>query len=87
MEILITHSIIFFYLELNILSRIISLLAGTQSIGAMNNNSNKGPAAGNQSISSRMLTVPVFLAETLTDNLNIFKLIQYIEQSKIAHKV
>ncbi|XP_027218819.2 ATP-dependent DNA helicase DDX11 isoform X1 [Penaeus vannamei] len=70
---------------INALMKLLS--GGTQSIGAMSNNSNKGPSADSQSSSSRMLTVPLFLAETLTDNLNIFKLIQYIEQSKIAHKL
>ncbi|CAL4123180.1 unnamed protein product, partial [Meganyctiphanes norvegica] len=34
-----------------------------------------------------MMTVPQFLSDTLVDNLNIFKLIQYIEGSKIAHKL
>lgn len=36
---------------------------------------------------SKILTVYHFLAETLTDKLNFFKLVQYIEKSKIAHKV
>lgn len=34
-----------------------------------------------------MMTVPNFLCDTLVDNLNIFKLIKYIEGSKIAHKL
>ena len=37
--------------------------------------------------SSCMMTISDFLSNTLTDNLNLFKLIQYIEKSKIAHKV
>ncbi|XP_053637963.1 ATP-dependent DNA helicase DDX11 isoform X1 [Cherax quadricarinatus] len=35
----------------------------------------------------QMFTVSKFLCDTLTDNLNIFKLVQYIEKSKIAHKL
>lgn len=35
----------------------------------------------------KILRVCDFLAGTLTDKLNFFKLVQYIEKSKIAHKV
>lgn len=38
-------------------------------------------------VSSQVLDVGKFLVETLTDNLNLFKLLQYIEESKLAHKV
>ncbi|MPC34406.1 putative ATP-dependent DNA helicase DDX11 [Portunus trituberculatus] len=46
-------------------------------------------ASGASSVTpgSRMLLVYNFLAETFTDNLNLFKLVQYIEKSKIAHKL
>ncbi|RXG59350.1 putative ATP-dependent DNA helicase DDX11 [Armadillidium vulgare] len=36
---------------------------------------------------SCVLTLHGFLHQTFTDNLNIFKLIQYMEKSKIAHKL
>ncbi|XP_045596543.2 ATP-dependent DNA helicase DDX11 [Procambarus clarkii] len=48
---------------------------------------NAATNAGSNIPTSQMLTVSKFLCDTLTDNLNIFKLLQYIEKSKIAHKL
>ncbi|KAK3887192.1 hypothetical protein Pcinc_008673 [Petrolisthes cinctipes] len=38
-------------------------------------------------VSSQVFDVGKFLVETFTDNLNLFKLLQYIEESKLAHKL
>ncbi|XP_068203426.1 ATP-dependent DNA helicase DDX11 isoform X1 [Palaemon carinicauda] len=48
-------------------------------------NSNYNDGMKNQF--TRMYAVHSFMSETLIDNLNIYKLIQYIEKSKIAHKL
>uniref|UniRef100_A0A0P4W9K1 Helicase ATP-binding domain-containing protein n=1 Tax=Scylla olivacea TaxID=85551 RepID=A0A0P4W9K1_SCYOL len=63
---------------------IIKMLGGgSKRVGA----SGASPVTPIPTPSSRMLPVYSFLAETLTDNLNLFKLVQYIEKSKIAHKL
>ncbi|KAG7157562.1 ATP-dependent DNA helicase DDX11-like [Homarus americanus] len=73
------------------MNALIKLIAGGSkagnefNIGSSSVSSSPG-VSGNTS-TSQMLTVSKFLCDTLTDNLNIFKLVQYIEKSKIAHKL
>ena len=38
-------------------------------------------------IGPTMMTVTEFLVKTMTDNLNLYKIIHYIETSRITHKV
>ncbi|KAK7084367.1 DEAD H (Asp-Glu-Ala-Asp His) box helicase 11 [Halocaridina rubra] len=70
----------------------IKLLSEIKSETISNRNTNgvighNAAAVGNKIPSSTMYAVHTFMSTTLTDNLNIFKLIQYIEKSKIAHKL
>ena len=46
-----------------------------------------GKKDGSNTEKSLVMKIPIFMGETLTDNLNLYKLVQYIEKSKIAHKL
>ncbi|XP_064085722.1 ATP-dependent DNA helicase DDX11-like [Macrobrachium nipponense] len=56
-------------------------------LGKIGTSVNSSNDSGAKNQFSRMYAVHNFMSETLIDNLNIYKLIQYIEKSKIAHKL
>ncbi|XP_071519402.1 ATP-dependent DNA helicase DDX11 isoform X2 [Panulirus ornatus] len=70
------------------INALIKLLSGgSKAANSLGSNAFSSPSTSSNASQSQIFTVSKFLCDTLTDNLNLFKLVQYIEKSKIAHKL